>query len=82
MPLAGPPTRRSGCTSGPYSDPAAPAAGSLPFYSTCPGLDVPVRFAFRMIERESSSGQLPEEVSALTKMNWNQTQLRTRQAPA
>jgi len=52
--------------------------GSVPFYSTYPGLYVPVPLAFRMIDCESSSAQLAGELLALTKMNWNQTQLSTR----
>ena len=52
--------------------------GSVPFYSTYPGLYVPVPLAFRMIDCESSPDQLAEELLALTKMNWNQTQLNTR----
>ena len=52
--------------------------GSVPFYSTYPGLYVPVPLAFRTIGCESSPGQLAGELLALTKMNWNQTQLNTR----
>ena len=39
---------------------------------------VPVPLAFRAIDCESSPDQLAEELLALTKMNWNQTQLNTR----
>ena len=52
--------------------------GSVPFYSTYPGLYVPVPLAFRTIDCESSPAQLADELLALTKMNWNQTQLNTR----
>jgi hypothetical protein len=52
--------------------------GSVPFYGTYPGLYIPVPLAFRTIDCESSPDQLAEELLALTKMNWNQTQLNTR----
>ena len=52
--------------------------GSVPFYGTYPGLYVPVPLAFRAIDCESTPDQLAEELLALTKMNWNQTQLNTR----
>jgi hypothetical protein len=52
--------------------------GSVPFYSTYPGMYVPVPLAIRVVESELSPDTLCEEVLALTKMNWNQTQLDTR----
>ena len=54
-----------------------PTAAYL-LYSTYPGMYVPVPLAFRLIECESSPDHLAEELLALTKMNWNQTQLSTR----
>lgn len=52
--------------------------GSVPFYGTYPGMYVPVPLAVRVVESELSPDTLCEEVLALTKMNWNQTQLDTR----
>jgi hypothetical protein len=52
--------------------------GSVPFYGTYPGMYIPSPLAFRMVETESSPEHLAEEVLALTKMNWNQTQLDGR----
>ncbi|GAA2715911.1 argonaute/piwi family protein [Actinoplanes palleronii] len=49
--------------------------GSVPFYSTYPGMYVPTPLPFRLVEAESSPEHLAEELLALTKMNWNQTQL-------
>jgi len=53
--------------------------GSVPFYGTYPGMYIPTPLAFRMVETESSPEFLAEELLALTKMNWNQTQLDGRQ---
>lgn len=53
--------------------------GSVPFYGTYPGMYIPTPLPFRMIETESSPEYLAEELLALTKMNWNQTQLDGRQ---
>ncbi|WP_028849835.1 argonaute/piwi family protein [Thermocrispum municipale] len=53
--------------------------GSVPFYGTYPGMYIPTPLPFRMIETESSPEHLAEELLALTKMNWNQTQLDGRQ---
>ncbi|MGW6934654.1 argonaute/piwi family protein [Lentzea sp. NPDC054927] len=52
--------------------------GSVPFYRTYPGMYVPSPISFRMVDTESSPEQLAEELLALTKMNWNQTQLDGR----
>ncbi|MFI9412855.1 hypothetical protein [Nocardia gamkensis] len=53
--------------------------GSVPFYGSYPGMYIPTPLPFRMIDTESSSEHLAEELLALTKMNWNQTQLDGRQ---
>ncbi|TQE40127.1 hypothetical protein Sipo8835_00570 [Streptomyces ipomoeae] len=52
--------------------------GSVPFYGTYPGMYIPSALPFRMVETESSPEHLAEELLALTKMNWNQTQLDGR----
>ncbi|MFZ4138677.1 argonaute/piwi family protein [Streptomyces koyangensis] len=52
--------------------------GSVPFYGTYPGMYIPAPLPFRMVETESSPEHLAEELLALTKMNWNQTQLDGR----
>jgi hypothetical protein len=52
--------------------------GSVPFYGTYPGMYVPQAISFRVVEAESSPIQLAVELLALTKMNWNQTQLDGR----
>lgn len=49
------------------------------FYGTYPGMYIPTPLPFRMIETESSPEHLAEELLALTKMNWNQTQLDGKQ---
>lgn len=53
--------------------------GSVPFYGTYPGMYIPSPLPFRLVETESSPGYLADELLALTKMNWNQTQLDGRQ---
>lgn len=52
--------------------------GSVPFYRTYPGHYIPVPLAFRTVSTESSPEQIGDELLALTKMNWNQTQMNTR----
>lgn len=52
--------------------------GSVPFYRTYPGMYVPQPIAIRAIDTESSAETLAREVLALTKMNWNQTQMDGR----
>ncbi len=53
--------------------------GSVPFYGTYPGMYIPSPLPFRLVETESSPEYLADEMLALTKMNWNQTQLDGRQ---
>jgi hypothetical protein len=53
--------------------------GSVPFYGTYPGMYIPSPLPLRLVETESSPEHLAEELLALTKMNWNQTQLDARQ---
>ncbi len=53
--------------------------GSVPFYATYPGMYIPSPLPFRLVEVESSAELLAAELLALTKMNWNQTQLDGRQ---
>lgn len=52
--------------------------GSVPFYGTYPGMYIPSPLPFRLVDAESSPERLAEELLALTKMNWNQTQLDGR----
>ncbi|MCF6733687.1 hypothetical protein [Blastococcus sp. KM273129] len=49
--------------------------GSVPSYGTYPGTYIPGPLPFRTVETESSPEALASELLALTKMNWNQTQL-------
>jgi hypothetical protein len=53
--------------------------GSVPFYGTYPGMYIPSPLPFRIVETESSPEYLADELLALTKVNWNQTQLDGRQ---
>lgn len=52
--------------------------GSVPFYGTYPGMYIPQPLAFRPAVTESSPAALAAELLALTKMNWNQTQMDGR----
>lgn len=52
--------------------------GSIPFYKTYPGMYVPQPIAIRAVDTESSGETLAREILALTKMNWNQTQMDGR----
>jgi hypothetical protein len=52
--------------------------GSVPAYGTYPGMYIPTPLGFRTIDTESSPVALAAELLALTKMNWNQTQLDGR----
>jgi hypothetical protein len=52
--------------------------GSVPFYGTYPGMYIPQPLAFRPAVTESSPVALAAEMLALTKMNWNQTQMDGR----
>ncbi len=49
--------------------------GSVPFYGTYPGMYIPAPLPFRTVDTESNPQTLAAEILALTKMNWNQTQL-------
>jgi hypothetical protein len=53
--------------------------GSVPAYGTYPGMYIPTPLGFRTVDTESSPIALAIELLALTKMNWNQTQLDARQ---
>lgn len=49
--------------------------GAVPFYKTYPGMYVPNALPFRLVDVDSSPEQIAAELLALTKMNWNATQL-------
>jgi hypothetical protein len=49
--------------------------GSVPFYKMYPGMYVPNALPFRLVDVESSPAQIAAELLALSKMNWNATQL-------
>jgi hypothetical protein len=48
--------------------------GSVNFYEAYPGLYVPRPLEFRLEETNTSSRKLAEEIFALSKLNWNNTQ--------
>lgn len=48
--------------------------GSVEFYLTYPGMYVPHPVEFRCLSPESPPARIAEEMLALTKMNWNNTQ--------
>ncbi len=48
--------------------------GSVEFFSTYPGMYVPQSLAFHLAEGEQTMRFHAEEILALTKMNWNNTQ--------
>jgi hypothetical protein len=48
--------------------------GSVPYYKTYPALYIPQPLEIRVIESDESPERLCEEILALTKMNWNNTQ--------
>jgi hypothetical protein len=48
--------------------------GSVPFFSVYPGMYVPHPLRFRSDEIEQSASFAAQEILALTKMNWNNTQ--------
>lgn len=52
--------------------------GSVDFYRTYPGNYVPNPLAFRIDDAESTARELAEELLALSKMNWNDTQFDHR----
>jgi hypothetical protein len=53
-------------------------SGSVPFYSTYPGMHVPHPIGIRPVTTSQSPRELGAEFLALTKMNWNQTRLDGR----
>lgn len=53
--------------------------GAVPFYQLYPGMYVPHALPFRPVVHESSPEQIASELLALSKMNWNATQLDGRQ---
>jgi len=48
--------------------------GSVEFFSTYPGMYVPLSLAFRLEDAEQTPRFHAQEILALTKMNWNNTQ--------
>ena len=48
--------------------------GSVQFFETYPGMYIPRALEIRYFEKEETSKKLCEEILALTKMNWNNTQ--------
>jgi len=48
--------------------------GSVEFFSTYPGMYVPQSLAFRLEDAEQTQSFHAQEILALTKMNWNNTQ--------
>ena len=48
--------------------------GSVPYYATFPGLYVPRALKFKIAQGQESPRRLAEEILALTKLNWNNTQ--------
>jgi hypothetical protein len=52
--------------------------GSVPFYRTYPGMYVPSALPFRLVDVQSSAAEIAAELLALSKMNWNATQLDGR----
>lgn len=48
--------------------------GSVPFFETYPGKYIPQPLEVDIYQSESSPRQVAEEILALTKMNWNNTQ--------
>lgn len=48
--------------------------GSTPFYQMYPGMYVPRAVEVEAVETETAARTLAEEILALTKMNWNNTQ--------
>lgn len=49
--------------------------GSIDFYGTYPGMYVPAPLAIRPVDVAQSPDQLASEILALTKLNWNHSQL-------
>ena len=48
--------------------------GSIPYYATYPGMYVPRPLKFQIAQADESPRRLAEEILALTKLNWNNTQ--------
>ena len=48
--------------------------GSIPFYQMYPGMYVPRALEIDSVETETPARTLAQEILALTKMNWNNTQ--------
>ncbi len=48
--------------------------GSVPYYATYPGMYVPRPLKFQIARGDTSPRKLAEEILALTKLNWNNTQ--------
>lgn len=48
--------------------------GSVPCYAAYPGVYVPRPLKFQMAQADGSARQAAEELLALTKLNWNNTQ--------
>ena len=48
--------------------------GSVPYYATYPGMYVPRPLKFQIVQANESPRRLAEELLALTKLNWNNTQ--------
>ncbi len=48
--------------------------GSVDYYKTYPGLYIPAPLEIRIIESDVSPRLICEEIMALSKMNWNNTQ--------
>ena len=49
--------------------------GSIGFYGTYPGMYVPTPLLLRPVDGTLQPGRLAAETLALTKLNWNQSQL-------
>ena len=50
------------------------ARGSVPYYATYPAMYVPRPLKFQIARADESPIRLAEELLALTKLNWNNTQ--------
>jgi len=48
--------------------------GSVPYYETYTGKYIPAPLEVRVVESEESAAMICQEILALTKMNWNNTQ--------
>lgn len=48
--------------------------GSVPFYETYPGKYIPIALEIKLAKHDESPNLICEEILALTKMNWNNTQ--------